>query len=101
MAFSTVVSVAGVTLGVGALIIVMSVLSGLEAFIEDSVIAVDAPLTMLPDSGTSFLMSDSLMNRIETLEEIDLLSPYIQGEAILRMPARGVDTGCRARGFDP
>jgi lipoprotein-releasing system permease protein len=101
MAFSTVVSVAGVTLGVGALIIVMSVLSGLEGFIEESVIAVDAPLTMLPDSGTSFLMSDSLMGQIEALEEVDLLSPYIQGEAILRMPVRGVDTGCRVRGVDP
>jgi lipoprotein-releasing system permease protein len=101
LAFSTIVSVSGVTLGVGALITVMSVLSGLEGFIEDSVIVVDAPLTMLPDSGGSFLISDSILDVIESLEEVDILSPYIQGEAILRMPARGVDTGCRVRGVDP
>lgn len=101
LAFSTVVSVAGVTLGVGALIIVMSVLSGLENFIEESVVTVDAPLTLLPDSGGSFLMSDSVLLRMEALEEVGCLSPYVQGEAIIRMPSRGVDTGCRVRGVDP
>ncbi|OPL20094.1 MAG: hypothetical protein AVO35_01165 [Candidatus Aegiribacteria sp. MLS_C] len=101
LAFSTVVSIAGVALGVGALIVVMSVMSGLEGFIEDSVINVDAPLTILPDSGSSFMMSEDLLVTMETLEEIDLASPFVQGEAILRMPARGVDTGCRVRGVDP
>lgn len=101
LAFSTVVSIAGVALGVGALIVVMSVMSGLEGFIETSVINVDAPLTILPDSGSSFRMPDVLLDSIENLEEIDLASPYVQGEAILRMPARGVDTGCRVRGVDP
>lgn len=101
LAFSTVVSIAGVTLGVGALIVVMSVMSGLEGFIEESVITVDAPLTVLPDSGGSFMMSEDLPDRMEDLAEIDLASPYIQGEAVLRMPARGVDTGCRIRGVEP
>lgn len=101
LAFSTVVSVAGVTLGVGALIIVMSVLSGLEGFIEESVITVDAPLTILPENGGSFTLSDSLVSVIGSMEGVELISPYVQGEAILRMPSRGVDTGCRVRGVDP
>jgi len=101
LAFSTVVSVAGVTLGVGALIIVMSVLSGLEGFIEESVITVDAPLTILPENGGSFTLSDSVVSIIGSMEGVELVSPYVQGEAILRMPSRGVDTGCRVRGVDP
>lgn len=101
LAFSTVVSVLGVTLGVGALIIVMSVLSGLENFIEESVITVDAPLVIMADSGGPFQISDSLLIELETLVPIGNISPFIQGEAIIRLPSRGVDSGCRVRGVDP
>ncbi len=101
LAFSTVVSVLGVALGVGALIIVMGVLSGLESFIEDSVITVDAPLVILPDSGGSFQMPDSILTELESLAPIGNISPFIQGEAIIRLPSRGVDSGCRVRGVDP
>ncbi|MEN8208360.1 MAG: FtsX-like permease family protein [Candidatus Fermentibacteria bacterium] len=101
LAFSTVVSVAGVALGVAALIIVMGVLSGLEHFIEESVITVDAPLVIMPDSGASFQMSDSLLDELESMAPIGSISPFIQGEAIIRLPGRGVDAGCRVRGVDP
>ena len=101
LAFSTIVSVAGVALGVAALIIVMGVLSGLEHFIEESVIIVDAPLVIMPDSGGSFQMSDSLLDELESLVPIQSISPFIQGEAIIRLPSRGVDSGCRVRGVDP
>ncbi len=101
LAFSTIVSVAGVALGVGALIIVMGVLSGLERFIEESVIIVDAPLVIMADSSVSFQMSDSLLDELESLNAIGSISPFIQGEAIIRLPSRGVDSGCRVRGVDP
>lgn len=101
LAFSTIVSVAGVALGVGALIIVMGVLSGLEQFIEESVITVDAPLVIMPDSGVSFQMSDNLLDELESLNAIGSISPFVQGEAIIRLPSRGVDSGCRVRGVDP
>ncbi len=101
LAFSTIVSVAGVALGVGALIIVMGVLSGLENFIMESVITVDAPLMIMADSGSSFQMSDNLLADLESLPAISNISPFIQGEAIIRLPSRGVDSGCRIRGVDP
>lgn len=79
----------------------MGILSGLENFIEESVITVDAPLSVMPDSGSSFQMSDSLLNELECLASIGSISPFIQGEAIIRLPSRGVDSGCRVRGVDP
>lgn len=100
-AVTTLVSVAGVALGVGALVIVMGVLSGLEGFIEESVITVDSPLSIFPDSGAVLQGGDSLALLIETLPEVAVASPFISGEAILRMPSRGVDGGCRIRGVDP
>ena len=101
LAVTTLVSVAGVALGVGALVIVMGVLSGLEGFIEESVITVDSPLSVFPDSGSVLNGGDSLSVFLETLPEVAVASPFIQGEAILRMPSRGVDGGCRIRGIDP
>jgi len=100
LAVTTLVSVAGVALGVGALVIVMGVLSGLEGFIEESVVMVDCPLSVLPDSGIVLAGGDSLAAMLEELPEVAVASPFIQGEAILRMPSRGVDTGCRIRGID-
>jgi lipoprotein-releasing system permease protein len=100
LAVTTLVSVAGVALGVGALVIVMGVLSGLEGFIEESVITVDSPLSVFPDSGAVLFGGDSLAVLLETLPEVAVASPFIQGEAILRMPSRGVDGGCRIRGVD-
>ncbi|MCK5063670.1 MAG: ABC transporter permease [Candidatus Fermentibacteraceae bacterium] len=99
-AFSTVVSVAGVTLGVGALVIVMGVLTGLENFIEESVITVDSPVTIMPDSGNVLHLTDDLLAKIEILPSVSVISPFIQGEAIIRLPSRGVDAGCRIRGVD-
>lgn len=101
LAVSTLVSVAGVALGVGALVIVMGVLSGLEGFIEESVVSVDSPLAVLPDTGSVLLCGDSLTVVLAAMPEVGIASPYILGEAILRMPARGVDGGCRIRGVDP
>ena len=101
LAFSSLVSVAGVALGVGALIVVMSVLSGLESFIEESVVAVDAPLVIKPDSGASFRMSGGMLDSLAALPSVRGVSPFIQGEAIVRLPSRGIDAGCRVRGVEP
>ncbi len=100
-AFTSAVSIAGVTLGVSALIVVMSILSGVEKFIGDSVVAVDAPLTILPAEGPSFDLPDSVMRKIPELPQVEHLSPYVEGEAILRMPSRGLERSCRLRGVDP
>lgn len=101
LAFSTIVSVAGVSLGVGALIVVMSVLSGLRDFIEESVLTVDAPLVITPETGNSFNITDNLLAKIENTEGVLAISPYIEGEAIIRLAHRDMETGCRLKGVDP
>jgi lipoprotein-releasing system permease protein len=101
VAFSAVVSVSGVALGVAALVIVMSVMSGLEDFISESVLIVDSPLVAVPLSGSGFLVEEQLLSAMEALPEVASVSPYIQGEAIARLPGRGADAGCIVRGVDP
>ncbi len=101
LAFAGVVSIAGVALGVAALLIVMSVLEGLEGFIGDSVKAVDAELVVLPVEGPSFDLPDSVLESIRAVPGIVSVSPYIEGEAVVRLPSRGTDSGCRVRGVIP
>ncbi len=101
VAFSTIVSVSGVALGVAALVVVMSVMSGLEEFISESVLIVESPLVAVPSSGASLDISEALLQEIESLSEVGSVSPYVQGEAIARLPGRGIDAGCIVRGVDP
>ncbi|MFO7950747.1 MAG: FtsX-like permease family protein [Candidatus Fermentibacteraceae bacterium] len=101
LAFSTVVSVSGVALGVAALLVVTSVLAGLGSFIGQSVQTVDAPLTATPAEGPRFLVPPPTVERIRTLHEVGAASPYLEGEAIVRHPGMGLDAGCLVRGVDP
>jgi len=98
LALASVVSTAGVTLGVAALVIVMSVLGGLEEFIGKSVRAVDAPIAIL--SGTSSPLPDdsSFIQSLLSLPEVRSVSPFIEGEAVARMPSRNIEAGCLVRG---
>lgn len=99
MAFSTVVSVAGVALGVAALVVVMGVLDGLERFITESVVSVDASLAVVP-SGTGVVPDDpAFLEALKELPEVASAVPYIQGEAIARLPSRNLEAGCLVRGI--
>jgi len=101
LAFASVVSTAGVTLGVAALVVVMSVLSGLEEFIGDSVKAVDSPIAIL-STGNSPVPSDTgFTGLLNSLEEVAFVFPFIEGEAVVRMPARNIEAGCLVRGITP
>ena len=102
LAFTTLVSVAGVALGVAALVIVMSVLSGLGEFISESVLAVETPLVITHEiSGSFFLMPEVLLRDIGSVPGVEDLSPYVEGEAILRHPGSRREASCRLRGVDP
>ncbi len=101
VALASLVSVSGVALGVGALIIVMSVLDGLEGFISGSVTTAEAPLEIIPLSGRALFMDDSVLASIAALPGVASVSPYVEGEAIVRLPSRDLETGCRIRGIDP
>lgn len=94
------VSTAGVALGVAALVVVMGVLSGLEEFIGTSVQAVDAPLAVVCPGG-AVDADTSLGQRLEALPHVRGAYPYIDGEAVVRMPSRNSEAGCLVRGITP
>jgi lipoprotein-releasing system permease protein len=98
LALASVVSTAGVSLGVAALVIVMSVLGGLEEFIGNSVRAVDAPIAILSANSSPLPDDSSFIQNLLSLPEIKSVSPFIEGEAVARMPSRDIEAGCLVRG---
>ncbi len=92
------VSTAGVTLGVAALVIVMSVLSGLADFIGRSVKAVDAPIAILSANSSPLPDDSSFISSLQSLPQVQSVSPFIEGEAVARMPSRDIEAGCLIRG---
>lgn len=100
LAFASVVSTAGVTLGVAALVIVMSVLSGLEEFISGSVKAVDAPIAILSANSSPLPDDSAFVEALVALPEVRSVNPFIEGEAVARMPSRNIESGCLIRGIN-
>lgn len=98
LAFASVVSTAGVTLGVAALVIVMSILGGLAEFISKSVKAVDAPIAVLSDNSSPIPDDSLFIIKLQSLPQVRSVSPYIEGEAVARMPSRNIEAGCLIRG---
>ena len=98
LAFSSVVSTAGVTLGVAALVVVMSVLAGLAEFISESVKAVDAPIAILSSNSSPLPDDSSFISSLALLPEVRAVFPFIEGEAVARMPSRNIEAGCLVRG---
>jgi lipoprotein-releasing system permease protein len=93
-----VVSTAGVSLGVAALVIVMSILAGLADFIGASVKAVDAPVAVLSSNSGPVPDDPAFVFRLQQLPEVRSVSPFIEGKAVARMPSRNIEVGCLVRG---
>lgn len=82
--FLTWVSVAGVTIGVAALVIVLAVMNGFQTELEARIVGTNAHVYVLPPASASTLdESDSLMAR--TLRQPDVLacSPFVFGKAMI------------------
>lgn len=88
ISFNTVLSIATVSIGVFILIIVISVMNGFQSQIKDKILDVDAHITV-----SSYFSSSTrggirnyipLKEKLETVEGIRSVDPFIQSQALLR-----------------
>ncbi len=89
-------SIGGVALGVAALLVVLAVMSGFDHDIKDKLIGTNAHLIVdapegLPDAA-------AVMRQVSTAEHVVGVSPFVSGQAILRMPDQAF--GVLVRGID-
>ena len=96
----TFISIAGVSVGVIALIVVMSVMTGFDIALRETIIGNRAHLTVMNRLGKSITDVDKVVNELKALSpEVLGAGPILQVEALLK---RGqYTTGAFVLGIDP
>ncbi len=94
----TLLSIAGVTVGVMALIVVIAVMTGFEADMKSRILGVESHIVVMRHGG-SFSDYRNVMNRIESAEGVQATTPFIYTQVMIRS-ATGV-SGAVLRGVDP
>ena len=94
----TILSVAGVTIGVMALIVVIAVMSGFEDDLKSRILGVESHVVLMHQTG-SFNNFRAVLNTVQETEGIEAVTPFIYSQVMLRS-AHGV-SGAVLRGIDP
>ena len=97
------ISVTGVTLGVAALIVVLSVMNGFYDFVRDLLVAVDPHVRIVSTDARGLAEADSLMRLARTVPHVESASAYVEGKALLVHGAAGAGANqvVQVRGLDP
>lgn len=98
ISFITVLSMAGVTVGVMALIIVIAVMSGAESYFRSKILGVE-PNVIIRRHGGTIKDYANLVERIRKEPDVVAISPFIDTQAMLK--SRNSLSGAVVRGVDP
>lgn len=79
----TFISIIGVTIGTSLLIVVLSVLNGFFNVVQGYLLSYDPDLRIEASAASTFAKNKELIDTIKSLPEITLLSPYVEGKALL------------------
>lgn len=96
------ISVAGVTLGVAALIVVLSVMNGFYDFVRDMLVSLDPHVRIVSAEERGITAPDSLITVAMSVRGVENASPYVEGKALL-LHESGADINkvVIVRGVDP
>ncbi len=94
----TLLSIAGVTVGVMALIVVIAVMTGFESDMKARILGVESHIVVMRHGG-SFSDYRNVMQRINTAKGVKSTTPFIYSQVMIRSAA-GV-SGAVLRGVDP
>ena len=94
----TILSIAGVTVGVMALIVVIAVMAGFESDLKQRILGVESHIVLMRHGG-SFSDYRKISKQIDTLDGVTAATPFIYTQIMLRSPF-GV-SGAVLRGIDP
>ena len=98
LSFLNLVSVAGVAIGVTALIVVTGVMTGFGNNLREKIIGTTPHVMIEKETGVGGF--DQLRKKINTLEDVESSSAYIQGNVFLESVS-GQATGIFIRGIVP
>jgi lipoprotein-releasing system permease protein len=81
------VSVIGITVGVAALVIVLSVFNGFNSVVTDVLVGFDPHIRIEPATGKSIPLTDSLSALLASDPRISASAPFIASKALLMTPS--------------
>lgn len=94
----TLLSVAGVTVGVMALIVVIAVMAGFEEDLKSRILGVESHIVLMRHGG-GFSNYREVLKYLKTVNSVEAATPFIYTQIMLRSSA-GV-SGAVLRGIDP
>jgi lipoprotein-releasing system permease protein len=77
------ISVAGVALGVAALIVVLSVMNGFFTFVRDMLVSFDPHVRIVSAGGRDLAGADSLLDLVADVPGVVSAAAYVEGKALL------------------
>ena len=77
------VSTTGVTLGVAALIVVLSVMNGFYDVVRDLLVSLDPHVRVVHTEGRGLAEADSLARMAAGMPHVTAAAPYVEGKALL------------------
>lgn len=98
VSFNTAISIGGVALGVMALLVVLSVMSGFHEDLQRKILGVNAHIVVLDYKG-SLDNYESAMEKIKGDGDIVSASPFVLGQVMVSFGGKG--QGVYIRGVDP
>ena len=94
----TIFSIAGITIGVMALVIVIAVMTGAESDFRSRILGVESHIVLMRH-GHAFTNFRPILSELEEIDGVETASPYIYTQAMLRSSSRV--SGAVIRGIDP
>ncbi|MEA3307178.1 MAG: ABC transporter permease [Elusimicrobiota bacterium] len=93
---TTFIGIAGVAIGVAALIVTLSIMNGFQSDIKKKIIDAQAHIIIYGQINSGEI--DYFKRRVKSVEEVEKVSPFVFGQAILTFKNRS--TGVIVKGFD-
>ena len=94
----TILSIAGVTVGVMALIVVIAVMAGFEADLKMRILG-GQPQVIVMRHGGAFTGYQQILNDVENIDGVEAATPFIYAQIMLR--SKHGASGAVLRGIDP
>lgn len=98
VSFNTAISIGGVALGVMALLVVLSVMSGFHEDLQRKILGVNAHIVILDHKGT-IENYENVIEKIRVEKDILSSSPFVLGQVMVSFGSKG--QGVYLRGIDP
>jgi lipoprotein-releasing system permease protein len=97
--FATIISISGITLGVMALVVVLSIRNGFEADLKRRILSMEPHLVVTDEMGGAIGDPDGLERMVREVDGVVATAPYVLGQAMIRSESAAV--GVIAKGIDP